>query len=536
MTRAVILCLSFAASVVAAAVAVSGLPGAQAAFPGTNGRVVYEDVLSSGFYTVDPGAGGREHILAGEGTRTDDPAYSPDGRLIAYSRNRDLWVANADGTAPRRVTTGGNNDQGAAFSPDGASLVFYRVASTDLFVVGLDGTGLRNLTNDQDAFESEPAWSPDGTTIAYGRGTSAGEGAVYTIRADGTNRAIITPEQEPPPTCSPDHRSGSREPSWSPDGARIAFTGVSLCDPSGTRKYGTDIWVMRPDGTGKVNITDNDGVSEHEPHWSPDGTKIAFLSDRDEREGPSDLYVMDADGTDFRKVIDREIKGEDIDWGTGSAQMGPPRGPELGKAVRVARVSGRVFVAVPPRGARASGAVQGVKGRRFVPLTAARLVPVGALLDTRRGTVRVVSARNLAGATQRGTFKSGVFQVLQSRRVRAKGLTELRLKGASFRSCRSAGPSTLPRGGAHAAAGRSIRRLRGSAQGRFRTRGRHSAATVRGTVWGVIDRCDGTLTKVGRGNVAVRDFRRRKTIVITAGRSYLAKARPIAAAAREGRR
>ena len=72
---------------------------------------------------------------------------------------------------------------------------------------------------------------------------------------------------------------------------------------------------------------------------------------------------------------------------------------------------------------------------------------------------------------------------------------------------------------------RTIRRLRGRAKGRYRTRGRRSAATVRGTKWTVADRCDGTLTKVKRGKVAVRDFRKKKTIVLRRGKSYLAKAR-----------
>ena len=71
---------------------------------------------------------------------------------------------------------------------------------------------------------------------------------------------------------------------------------------------------------------------------------------------------------------------------------------------------------------------------------------------------------------------------------------------------------------------RAIRRLRASAKGRFRTRGRYSAATVRGTTWSVTDRCDGTLTKVTKGKVAVRDFRRKKTIIVKAGKSYLARA------------
>jgi 2-polyprenyl-3-methyl-5-hydroxy-6-metoxy-1,4-benzoquinol methylase len=71
---------------------------------------------------------------------------------------------------------------------------------------------------------------------------------------------------------------------------------------------------------------------------------------------------------------------------------------------------------------------------------------------------------------------------------------------------------------------RSVRRLRSSATGRFRTRGRNSSATVRGTIWTTTDRCDGTLTTVKRGKVDVRDFRRKKTILVRAGKSYLAKA------------
>ena len=213
---------------------------------------------------------------------------------------------------------------------------------------------------------------------------------------------------------------------------------------------------------------------------------------------------------------------------------GPGPGPDtlpapvLGVSFNVQRLQGEVFVSVPPcssatrrliRGPWASAAVPGLKGRRFIPLQEARQVPIGSLLDTRRGTAGVVSARNSSGATQLGRFSAGVFQVLQSRARRARGLTELRLKGSSFSRCRTAGR------GAQASAGRRIRRLRSNAGGRFRTRGRHSAATVRGTKWTTTDRCDGTLTTVTRGRVAVRDFRRQKTIIVTAGKRYLAEAR-----------
>jgi hypothetical protein len=115
-----------------------------------------------------------------------------------------------------------------------------------------------------------------------------------------------------------------------------------------------------------------------------------------------------------------------------------------------------------------------------------------------------------------GTFSAGVFQALQSR----SGLTTLSLKGSSFRSCAA-------RAGRRASAAlsrRVIRRLRSNASGRYRTGARYSAATVRGTIWDTIDRCDGTLTKVKRGVVVVRDFRKRRNITVRAGKSYLARA------------
>ena len=205
----------------------------------------------------------------------------------------------------------------------------------------------------------------------------------------------------------------------------------------------------------------------------------------------------------------------------------PP--PVVGEMTNVAPVGGgQVFVCVESErvclaalAARSSQrARSSQKGEGFVPLSEARQIPVGSFLDTKRGTVEMVSA-TFGGKTQSGRFTAGVFQVLQSRARRQKGLTELRLKGSSFRRCRALRSGT--RAGAAQLSRRTIRRLRANATGRFRTRGRNSSATVRGTVWITADRCDGTLTTVKRGRVAVRDLRRQRTIVIRAGKRYLAK-------------
>jgi hypothetical protein len=191
--------------------------------------------------------------------------------------------------------------------------------------------------------------------------------------------------------------------------------------------------------------------------------------------------------------------------------------PGLGIRTVLERVRGTIRVRSAGGGA---GAQASQKGRSFAPLTQPRELPVRSFIDARQGTARLTTARTRReDQIQDGLFSAGLFQVLQSRRVRSRGLTEARLKGGNFGRC----PQT-PKGGPSAAARRVIRRLSGNARGRFRTRGRHSAATVRGTVWEVIDRCDGTLTKVKRGRVAVRDFRRKRTVIVRAGKSYLARA------------
>jgi hypothetical protein len=181
----------------------------------------------------------------------------------------------------------------------------------------------------------------------------------------------------------------------------------------------------------------------------------------------------------------------------------PAPTPSLGKTVTAQTVKGTVLVKAP-----------GASG--FVALTSLASVPVGSTLDTRKGTVRLSSAAG-GGAVQTGDFYDGLFVVKQ--KAASKPVTDLVLTGGKFGSCPKAKRATA------AATAKTVRRLWGNGKGRFRTVGKHSAATVRGTVWLVEDRCDGTLTRVKSGSVSVRDLRRRRTVVVKAPRSYLARAR-----------
>jgi len=198
----------------------------------------------------------------------------------------------------------------------------------------------------------------------------------------------------------------------------------------------------------------------------------------------------------------------DADGGTGPGPGGsdtlpPETKPVLGATVTLGEVKGTPLVRLPGTD-------------RFVPLTEDSTVPVGAIVDATKGTVELTSVRDASGKMQTGTFWGGVFQVRQSRR---DTVTELALTGGDFSDCRASGR----RGKVVAAGAKRKRRLWGRDRGgRFRTRGRHGSATVRGTRWLTEDRCDGTLFKVTEGAIDVRDDRKRRTVRLKRGQSYVA--------------
>jgi hypothetical protein len=198
--------------------------------------------------------------------------------------------------------------------------------------------------------------------------------------------------------------------------------------------------------------------------------------------------------------------------------IGPTGGaspPVPGKSVAVGVVSGRVFV-------------KAASGKR-TRLTGGATIPVGAQVDTTKGRVQLTSAADGGGkTTQTADFYQGIFEVKQKlpkrNRATAALTTDIVLKGASRSQC-------APLKGAAAAVASkkkgpkaSLGKLWGNGKGKFRTNGKYSSATVRGTIWLTQERCDGTLTKVVRGSVRLRDRKRRKTVTVKAGHSYLARA------------
>jgi len=182
--------------------------------------------------------------------------------------------------------------------------------------------------------------------------------------------------------------------------------------------------------------------------------------------------------------------------------------PVRGGSVVVAPLAGTVKIKLP-----------GSAG--YATLAAGDSVPVGTVVDTRGGTVVLTSALS-GGATQSGEFRGALFKVRQARA--GNGMTDLVLQGSNFAACPRVTKGLGVRAASTASRKPPLRRLWSRDKGgRFRTHGRNSVATVRGTSWITTDTCAGTRTTVKHGAVAVHDKHRAKTILVRAGRSYLAR-------------
>jgi hypothetical protein len=206
----------------------------------------------------------------------------------------------------------------------------------------------------------------------------------------------------------------------------------------------------------------------------------------------------------------------------------------LGNQVNVQLVSGHIWIKprpgqpLGPAGDPSASAAALSKGQGFVPLTEARQIPTGSEIDALHGSLKIVTATGQVGKTQNATIAGGVFTLTEARTGISKGVTNFTLQEGAFRGPRTyatckaktkkaADPATI-------ASSRTLQLLRASAHGKFRTSGRYSSATVRGTVWTIAERCDGTLTHAIRDTVIVQDFVRHKTILLHAGQSSLALA------------
>jgi TolB protein len=303
------------------AAARTGATAATAAADTSNGRIAFSqwDLLPGGnlsghsnVYTINPdGTGRRQLTHVGRKQAAGAPDWSLDGTKIVYESNQSgdyrIWVMNADGSGQTRLTNDpGFMDLDPAWSPDGRHIVFSRCTEQpggtgcDLEVMTATGTGVRRLADGHWTWV-RAEYSPDGRQIVAAADRGGFLSALWVMRSNGTGLHRITkPSLE------------AFWPDWSPDGSRILFTD-NCC------QFGSNFWTVRPDGTGLHKLT-HFGPAPLQggfASYSPDGRQIVLqYNGKCPARGLCQyFYVMNADGSGLHAVRTGVPNTFLTDWG-----------------------------------------------------------------------------------------------------------------------------------------------------------------------------------------------------------------------------
>jgi streptogramin lyase len=460
-----------------------GTPGSA---PGQLGEPKDVTTDSAGNVYVANQANARVDKYASDGTyiQSFGSRGSAAGQLglpvgVAVAANGQVWVSDFDSSRGRITIFNADGSLNKTFGSSGTGAGQFRSPGA----IALDAAG--NAYVGDTSNNRIEKFSPDGTFLTQWGSTGSADGQFNGprgISVDPSGNVLVA------------DRDNGRVQRFSPDGA---FLG----------KFGTPV------------TTDGSFATVYDVFSAPNGD--IFTADNDlfdlEKFTNAGAFLFQAtakntfDGTPAMglRPVAVTVGPDGSVYAVGSQapafvaklQEVAPQ-PVLAETATAQPIKGTVLVKAP-----------GAKG--FTPLPKGTgAIPIGSTVDATKGTIRLQTAASASGAKlQSGNFNGGAFKLLQAKKN--KGLTELVLQGPKLkRTCSSKA--------VHKAAKRS-RHLFANAHGRFRTRGRYSSATVRGTQWLTKDSCAGTLTKVMRGSLQVRDLVKRRNVTVKAGHSYLAR-------------
>jgi Tol biopolymer transport system component len=289
-------------AVIVIAYLAAGVSPALAAFPGHNGKIAFtsdRDGPDPDIWTMRPNGSHPVNLTASSAGEDAFPNWRADGRKIVFMSDREtpsnptpvgfpgpdfeIFVMDAEGSHQKQITFNELDDEQPAWSPDGRRIAFQRdidpirgEVNFDILTMKADGTGETNLTNSPAVlFDRQPSWSPDGRKIAWSSDRGGDFPDIYTMNPNGSNvrRLTFTYDDE-------------EYPDWSPDGRQIAF--------NSDRDGNYEIYAMRARGGNETRLTFND-VGDGLPAWSPNGRELVFA--RDPGSGIPDVFTMRADGS-----------------------------------------------------------------------------------------------------------------------------------------------------------------------------------------------------------------------------------------------
>jgi TolB protein len=313
---------------ITAALMLAQAGAAHATFAGRDGRIAFWDFNTGQIYAVNPdGTGLAQLTHVAPGQTAADPAWSPDGRHLAFDSDMSgavrLWIMDANGAHAHMVAADRPHvaDMLPAYTPDGRRLVFSRCIgeACAIYSIRVDGTHRRALTRlHHDVFDIRASVSPDGRQIAFARFNANGIiGQIYLVRADGSGAHAVTP-----PALE------GFAPDWSPTGKLITFTS-NCCRP------GSNIYVMHPAGTGIRQLTSTPFPNNSfQSAYAPQADRIVFASDRRHPDlCCNDLFVMRSNGT-RQTLVRTGLTGVlSPSWGTAPLAKTASRAPAMPRAL-----------------------------------------------------------------------------------------------------------------------------------------------------------------------------------------------------------